>query len=159
MTCASPPLLLPTGASSRQTATAVSRQAANAIGATSEFARATSAQKQEFAEALLVQALLIGAAKDQAGGDRAKLRQVSAAVEKGARATGLDLRAMTLTEEGFGPARKTGAADPAPGVKPKALAATEDAGSRPGYSFLAAAAGGAGLGAAFLIGKAMGRKG
>lgn len=145
------------GASSRATAQAVRRQAADAIAATPEFATATPAQKQEFAEAMLVQALLIGAAKEQAGGDRAKLRQVSAAVEKGARASGFDLRAVTLSEEGFGPARKTGAADPAPGAEPQALAATEDASSRPSYGFLAAA-GGAGLGAAFLMGKAMGRR-
>ena len=147
-----------TGASTRATAQAVREQAAGAIMATPAFASATAAQKQEFAESYLVQALLVGAAKEQAGGDRAKLRQVAAAVEKGARAAGFDLRAMTLTEEGFVPAKRTGAADPAPGAEPWALAATEDAGSRPGYGFLAAA-GGAGLGAAFLIGKAMGRKG
>ena len=146
------------GASSRATAQAVREQAARAISATPEFASATAAQKQEFAESYLVQALLVGAAKEQAGGDRAKLRQVSAAVEKGARAAGFDLRAVTLTEDGFAPAKRTGAADPAPGAEPQALAATGDAGSRPGYGFLAAA-GGAGLGAAFLVGKAMGRKG
>ena len=50
------------------------------------------------------------------------------------------------------------AADPAPGAEPGPLAATSEADSPPSYGFLAAA-GGAGLGAAFLIGKAMGRKG
>ena len=147
-----------TGASSRATAQAVREQAAKAIGSTPVFATATPAQKQELAESYLVQALLVGAAKEQASGDRARLRQVSAAVEKGARAAGFDLRAVTLTEEGFVPAKRTGAADPAPGAKPQALAATGEAGSPPSYGFLAAA-GGAGLGAAFLIGKAMGRKG
>ena len=92
------------GASSRPTAQAVRDQAARAIGATPEFASATAAQKQEFAESYLVQAVLVGAAKEQAGDDPAKLAQVSAAVEKGARAAGLDLRAMTLTDEGFRPA-------------------------------------------------------
>ena len=92
------------GANSRATALAVRAQAARAIGATPEFASATPAQKQEFAESYLVQALMVGAAKEQADGDLAKLAQVSAAVEKGARAAGLDLRAMTLTEEGFRPA-------------------------------------------------------
>ena len=147
-----------TGASSRATAQAVREQAAKAIGSTPVFATATPAQKQELAESYLVQALLVGAAKEQASGDRAKLRQVSAAVEKGARAAGFDLRAVTLTEEGFAPAKRTGAADPAPGAEPRALAASGEASSRPGYGFLAAA-GGAGLGAAFLMGKAMGRKG
>lgn len=92
------------GASSRATAQAVRAQAARAISATPEFASATAAQKQEFAESYLVQAVMVGAAKEQAAGDPAKLAQVSAAVEKGARAAGLDLRAMTLTEEGFRPA-------------------------------------------------------
>lgn len=146
------------GASSRATAQAVRQQAASAILATPEFVNATPAQKQEFAEALLIQALLVGAAKEQAGGDPAQLAKVSAAVEQGARATGLDLRAMTLTEEGFGPARKTGAAGPAPGAEPQAFAATGDAGSHPSYGFLAAASG-AGLGAVFLMGKVLGRKG
>ena len=92
------------GASSRATAQAVRDQAARAIGTTPEFASATAAQKQEFAESYLVQAMMVGAAKEQAAGDPAKLAQVSAAVEKGARAAGLDLRAMTLTEKGFRPA-------------------------------------------------------
>lgn len=92
------------GASSRATAQAVRAQAAKAIGATPEFASATAAQKQEFAESYLVQAVMVGAAKEQAAGDPAKLAQVAAAVEKGARAAGLDLRAMVLTEEGFRPA-------------------------------------------------------
>jgi hypothetical protein len=92
------------GASSRPTAQAVRDQAARAIGATPAFASATAAQKQEFAESYLVQAVLVGAAKEQAGDDPAKLAQVSAAVEEGARAAGLDLRAMTLTDEGFRPA-------------------------------------------------------
>jgi hypothetical protein len=92
------------GDTSRATAQAVRAQAARAISATPAFANATAAQKQEFAESYLVQAVLVGAAKEQAGGDPAKLAQVSAAVEKGARAAGLDLRAMTLTDEGFRPA-------------------------------------------------------
>lgn len=136
------------GASSRATAQAVRRQAADAILATPEFANATPVQKQEFAEALLVQALLVGAAKEQAQGNPAQLAKVAAAVEQGARATGLELRDMTLTETGFGPARKTGAVDPAPSVKPQVG----------GYGVLAIA-GSAGLGAAFVLGKAMSRRG
>lgn len=92
------------GDTSRATAQAVREQATRAIGATPAFASATAAQKQEFAESYLIQAVLVGAAKEQAKDDPAKLAQVSAAVEKGARAAGLDLRAMTLTEEGFRPA-------------------------------------------------------
>lgn len=91
------------GASSRETAQAVRKQAANAINATPDFASATSEQKQELAESFLVQALLVGAAKEQARGDPAKLAQVSAAVEQGARASGFDLRAIRLTKDGFVP--------------------------------------------------------
>ena len=147
-----------TGQTSRGKADAVIKQSANAILATPAFATATPAQKQELAEAMLVQAMLVAAAREQANGDEARLAEIGRAVEKGARATGFDLRAVTLTEEGFIPAKRTGGADPAPGAEPRALAATGDAGSPPGYGFLAAA-GGAGLGAAFLVGKAMGRKG
>lgn len=92
------------GDTSRATAQAVRAQAARAIAAMPAFASATAAQKQEFAESYLVQAVLVGAAKEQSKDDPGKLAQVSAAVEKGARAAGLDLRAMTLTEEGFRPA-------------------------------------------------------
>ncbi|WP_375404674.1 DUF6683 family protein [uncultured Sphingomonas sp.] len=147
-----------TGQTSREKAEAVKGQSANAILATPAFATATPAQKQELAEAMLVQAMLVAAAREQANGDKAKLAEIGRAVEKGATASGFDLRAMTLTEEGFGPARKTGAADPAPGAEPQGLAATAGEDARPGYGFLAAA-GGAGLGAAFLLGKAMARKG
>ncbi len=97
---------------SRAQAQAVKAQAARALLATPEVARATDAQKQELADALLVQALLIGAAKNQAGGDPAKLRAVGQAVRQGAKASGLDLDAMTLTEDGFVPAgKKVGALD------------------------------------------------
>jgi hypothetical protein len=143
------------GPDTREAAQAIKRQAAEAILTTPEFARATDAQKQELADSLLVQAVLIGAAKHQAGGDRGKLRQIADAVRQGAKGMGLDLDAMTLTEAGFVPAKKTGAADPAPGAPREALAATGD--ETPGYGLLAAG-GGAGLGAAFLIGKGMGRR-
>jgi hypothetical protein len=145
-----------TGDSSHQTAQAVKRQAARALLATPEFLRAGHDGKQELADSLLVQALMIGAAKHQANGDQNALRQIASAVRKGAKGMGLDLDAMTLTEAGFVPAKTTGAADPAPGAAREALAATGD--RKPGYGLLAAA-GGAGLGAAFLIGKAMGRRG
>lgn len=89
------------GDTSRATAQAVRTQAADAIGAVPEFATATAAQKQEFAKALLIQAMPVGAAEEQSKDDSAKLAQISAAVEKGAHAAGLNLRAMTLTQDGF----------------------------------------------------------
>lgn len=142
----------------RVTAQAVRGQAANAIAATPEFRNFTDAEKQEFAEALLVQAALISAAQTEYKDDPAMAKKLAASVRQGARATGIDLDAATLTREGFVAVRKTGSRKAAPGAEPGALAATKGASSRSGYGFLAAA-GGAGLGAALLIGKAMARKG
>ena len=140
----------------RATAQAVRAQSARAFAATPEFARADDATKQEYAEALLIQSVLIAGMMDRYGRDPSMMSKIAASVRQGARASGVDLDAMTLTEAGFVPAKKTGAVDPAPGAPREALAATGD--GKPGYDLLAAA-GGAGLGAAFLIGKAMGRRG
>jgi hypothetical protein len=85
---------------------AVRAQAASAMLATSQMAAATDAQKQEFSEALLIQAALISAYMDDAAGNPAQLRAVAAAVTKGAKAMGLDLGTMTLTDRGFVPARR-----------------------------------------------------
>jgi hypothetical protein len=150
-------------------AQAVRDQVIRGIAATQAFASATDAQKQEYAEALLVQAALISATAEAAAGDSAQLRAVGDAVRKGAKASGLDLDAMTLTEDGFKPAkgRKTGAADTNgketnPASEPTATAAndapTQSSGSTTQYALIAAA-GGAGLAGVFLFGKAMGKKG
>lgn len=106
----------------------------------------------------MVQAALISATQQTYGNDPTMARNLASVVRRGAAASGVDLDAMTLTEQGFVPAKETGAADLAPGTEPRALAAANDAGAGPSYGFLAAA-GGAGLGAAFLVGKALGRKG
>jgi hypothetical protein len=82
---------------------AVRAQAAQAIAATPEFARADDAAKQEYAEALLVQTALIDAIAEKYGKDRAMAPKIAASVRQGARASGLDLDAMTLTRNGFVP--------------------------------------------------------
>ncbi len=133
----------------------VKRQATNALAATPEFASATDAGKQELAEALLVQAALIGDTIDTYKSDPAMLVKTRAAIAKGAKGMGLDLDTMTLTDQGFVPA-KTGAADPTPGTPERALAARDA--TTPPY-VLMAAAGGAGIGGVLLLGKAMGRRG
>ena len=84
---------------------AVKQQAANALLATAEFVSATDAIKQEMAEAYLVQAALIQASVDVAQTDRTIAKGLPSAVRKGAKASGLDLDAMTLTDEGFVPAQ------------------------------------------------------
>ena len=146
---------------SRAAMQAVKAQAANAIATTPEFATATEATKQEFAEAMMVQAMITSASVDTYKGDAGMMRKVGDAVRKGARASGLDLDAMTLTEEGFVPVRKTGAIDPTPdqqqaSATPAPAAPATD--KSPPYALMAAA-GGAGLGGVFLLGKMMGRKG
>jgi hypothetical protein len=88
----------------REQAQAVKRQAESALLASPAMARATAAQKQEFAEALLIQAAIISSSVADARSNPQKMRQFSEAVVKGARAMGLDLRMMTLTEDGFIPA-------------------------------------------------------
>jgi hypothetical protein len=82
---------------------AVRAQAAEAIAAVPEIANASDAAKQEMAEAHLLQSLLIGAALEHAKNDPAQLQRISDAVQQGARASGLDLRAMDLTDRGFMP--------------------------------------------------------
>ncbi len=135
----------------------VKRQATNALAATPEFTTATDAGKQEIAEAMLVQTMMIQASVDTYKSDLAMLAKTRAAIAKGAKGMGLDLSTMTLTDQGFVPA-KTGAADPAPGTPEHALAASDSTAAAPPY-VLIAAAGGAGIGGVLLLGKMMGRRG
>lgn len=79
----------------------VQRQAMSAFLATPEFVSATDAQKQELAEAYLVQAALIGAYVEATESDVGQLENVKIAVKQGAKASGLDLDMMVLTDEGF----------------------------------------------------------
>jgi hypothetical protein len=82
---------------------AVKAQVKRAFAATPAFAATTDAQKQEMAEAMLVQGIMMDAASEQAikqGG--AIAAQVADAALKGAKASyGFDLNAMTLTPQGF----------------------------------------------------------
>jgi hypothetical protein len=88
-------------APSAEMAQAVAAQASLGLLQSPEFVNATEAQKQEMAEALMIQAALIDAAIELAASDNAQLQAVADAVKQGAAASGLDLDAMTLTEEGF----------------------------------------------------------
>ena len=151
---------------SRAQVTKVKQQVTQALLATPEITGASNAQKQEFAEALLVQTALIDASMEQAAGDANQKRAIASAVRKGASAMGLDLDAMTLTEDGFAPANEGSSVDdrdiprvPGADSQQKALAANNDAtpDSSPNYALIAAA-GGAGLGGMLLLGKAMVRK-
>nr|WP_010542925.1 DUF6683 family protein [Sphingomonas elodea] len=87
----------------RTVLSAVRAQAESAVTAAGELTRATDAQKQELAEALWVQTALIDGAVEQAKHDPVRLREVGAAVRKGAKSMGLDLGMIELTREGFIP--------------------------------------------------------
>jgi hypothetical protein len=82
---------------------AVSSQAARGFSQSPEFAAATDAQKQEMAEALLVQAALIDGAKSAAASDPVQMKAVRKAVAQGAKASGIELEKMTLSDNGFVP--------------------------------------------------------
>ncbi len=145
---------------------AVSAQAARGLSQSPDFAGASDAQKQEMAEALMVQAAMIDSAVEQAASDPAQMKAIGKAVKQGAAASGLKLDEMTLTEQGFKPAKRKGSSleddlAPTPGEAKatEVAAATTPATTAPSTFALIAAAGGAGLGGAFLIGKMMGRKG
>jgi hypothetical protein len=145
-----------TSTPSSEMAQAVAAQAARGLSQSPEFAAANDAQKQEMAEALLVQAALIDGSMDDAGSDKAKQQAVAKAVKQGAAASGLELDQMTLTEEGFveGGPRKGADASGAVGEETKLAASAEAKDNSLTYSIMAAL----GLGAAFMIGKGM-RKG
>jgi hypothetical protein len=93
------------GDTSRAQAQAVTAQVTAALLETPQLINATSAQKQELAEALLVQTALISASMEAATGDPAQLERIAGAVRQGARRMGLDLDALTLTPKGFVPAQ------------------------------------------------------
>jgi hypothetical protein len=141
---------------SKQMMQAVATQAAKGLLQSQEFAAATEAQKQEMAEALMVQGALIASAFEQAAGDQARLDAIGAAVAKGAEASGLELDKMTLTEDGFVPKKGRKGADASGAVGNEEVKQASAAGSDNTlqYGLMAAL----GLGAAFMIGKGM-RKG
>lgn len=80
---------------------AVRQQAHDIFLAIPEIAGMTEAQRQEYAEAHLLQAAILDAYLQQSQGNAAQERQVAQAANKGARASGLDLSMMELTRRGF----------------------------------------------------------
>lgn len=89
---------------SRARALAVRRQMVRAIAATPAAAEADDAAKQESAEAMMVQAVLVSNAIKLAvqKGDKAEIAAVRDVARQGALATlGVDLTTMTMTEAGL----------------------------------------------------------
>ena len=136
---------------------AVKAQAARALAAAPAFAGESDAAKQEMAEALLIQAAMIHATVEQSKGKPDQLKAIGAAVATGAHAMGVDLDAMTLTEDGFRSTEETGGLADEDEAQATATA-TRSTGASGAPYLLLAAAGGAGLGAAYLLGRRMSRR-
>lgn len=79
---------------------AVKRQAETAMLAVPQLAGASDANKQQAAEAFLVQAAMMQGMFDSAT-DAEQRQQLASAVRQGASASGVDLDAMQLTPDGF----------------------------------------------------------
>lgn len=138
---------------------AVQAQARAAFAATPGLAGRSDAEKQQFAEAMIVQAMILDSANDEVRGDPAQMKTLAEQAKRGAKEMGLDLNTMVLTSDGFRP-REGAALDPSGIVSPGSAADGGTAGSTPLTTYAAiAAAGGAGIAAVFLVGKAMGRRG
>lgn len=81
---------------------AVREQVASAIAAAPDFRKASDAQKQELAEAMTVQAILISQYVDAAKSQPKLMKSIRDGVATGARRTfGFDLRSMELTGRGL----------------------------------------------------------
>ncbi|WP_299631867.1 DUF6683 family protein [uncultured Roseobacter sp.] len=80
---------------------AVRRQAENALLSSRSLTSASEAEKQQFAEAYLIQAALIDSAVQEMQANPQHLDSLKAAVAQGAMKSGLDLERMILTDNGF----------------------------------------------------------
>ena len=91
------------GVTTREMAQAVRGQAEAALLAVPQVASAADADKQQPTEALLIQTMLLDASREEYADDPVQAPRLRAAALQGAKASGLDLSTMTLTEEGFVP--------------------------------------------------------
>ncbi len=80
---------------------AVRNQVAEVLLKVPQLASATDTQKQEIAETLLVQSLLIYLSTEGSKSDPALSAQVQKVIAQGAKSFGLDLYQMNLTSQGF----------------------------------------------------------
>lgn len=138
---------------------AVQAQARAAFTATPGLAERSDAEKQQFAEAMIVQAMILDSANDAVRGDPAQMKALADQAKRGAKEMGLDLSTMVLTSDGFRP-RKGAALDVSGGEERFTANGGDTSDATPLTTYAAlAAAGGAGVAAIFLFGKAMGRRG
>lgn len=134
----------------------VKQQVKNAIGATPDFARTTDAQRQEYAEALILQGTMLASAFEQFQGKPDLLNHLADAALKGAKASGMDLSLMTLTKNGFVPRQQADASgslhNEATEIQLASAAKPQTTPSKDGSSLRTALAAGAGIGVVLLGG-------
>lgn len=82
---------------------AVKRQASNVVLAAPDVAASSDAVKQETAEMLIIQAAITRAHIDKVNGDSAQKAALAEAINRDAKAMGMDLTRIELTDEGFVP--------------------------------------------------------
>ena len=80
---------------------AVRNQAAYLLQSTKQFAGATDARKQQIAETMLLQSVMIAVSVNVAKSDPTQLDRVKSEIAQGAKQMGLDLDRMKLTAQGF----------------------------------------------------------
>ena len=135
---------------SRGTIAMVKQQVRNAIAATPDFAGTSDVDRQEYAEALLIQGAMLASAFEQFKTNPQMLDRLADAAKQGAKASGMNLSSMTLTRNGFEP--RLAAEASGDGQQLAQEGAVEDS------SIGLALAAGAGLGIVLLGGAAFLRK-
>ncbi len=89
----------------RAQAQAVKAQVAGALSSLPQIATANDAEKQAFADVLLVQTAMISSNGEHAAANPAILPELKSSVRQVAKKLGVDLDLMTLTPTGFVPAK------------------------------------------------------
>lgn len=142
---------------------AVRAQVRSAMAATSEFAGTSDAQRQEYAEALLLHTAVMDGAIEEAKNQPETLEKLAAAARRAAKEHGLDLSLMTLTGDGFVPRGSADASDATDDTNDASLALAKETPAQPqeeeGSLLGLALAAGAGLGLVLVGGGALMRKG
>jgi hypothetical protein len=83
----------------------VSGQARRVL-ASDSFSKMSNADKQKFADSLMIQSLILANQIDQAKGNPDVAKKLAIGIKQGAKKLGFDLESMTLTEDGFKPLSK-----------------------------------------------------
>jgi hypothetical protein len=139
----------------------VKQQTNAAFAASPEFAKLGDAERQEYAEWMMFQAAMLGAAFEQSKNDPKVADEIAEAANRSAQAGGVDLSLMTLTPNGFVPRKGADASGVMEDEEDTIRNARADAPAAEGESSdlgLALAAG-AGLGVTLLGGLALMRRG